>query len=112
MNLEDIKAKLRSYKREEIRFKEHLKYRVQLREGSKEEVISHILNPEKLVYFECKEGQYRDMIYSCYFAISNTRTLMVPLIFNEKTLYILTYILKYRCWEGIVKSKEAKKWKK
>lgn len=102
MGIEELKKKLREYSKEEIIFFEpHFTEQLELREGKREEVINILLNPEKLVYVVCKPGKYGDLVHSLHFDISNTRTLILPVIFdihNKKSLYILTYIMRHRKW--------------
>jgi len=104
MNLEELKAKLRTYTKKDLIFKQpHFYDQLIIREGSKEEVIINILNPENLVYAHQKEG---NNVICLYFKISNTRTMMLPVVFNEKSLYIKTYIMRYRAWESMVNRRE------
>jgi len=104
MNLEDIKAKLRSYKREEITFYEpHFTHQLLARGGSKEEFIKEILKAGSLFYYEKVIGKYGDNVFVLYFKVSNTRMFIVPVIFdknNRKNLYIMTYILRHRLFNG------------
>lgn len=106
-SLEELKKRLQSYKEEDIELNEpHFSQQISVREGSKKDVIHHLLNPEKLVYFYTETGKYNDTVYCLHFKISNTRTMRLPVIFdrnNKKSLYILTYILRYRPWQNMVK---------
>lgn len=104
--LEKLKKKLKSYNEKEIRFNDpHFTQQLILREGSKKEVIKNILNPDKLVYFYKEKGKYEDIIFCLHFKISNTRTMRLPIIFDKgkKGLYIITYIMRYRSWQNMVK---------
>jgi len=94
--VEEIKDKLR--KVENIVFTKHAKNQLILRESTEKEVLRYINDLDTLVYFQ-KEGHK----YSLYFAISNRRTIKLPVVFKGKTLYILTYILRYRSWQRMVK---------
>lgn len=111
-NLEEIREKLKKYAKEDITFNEpHFTQQALFREGSKEEVIQSILHPEKLVYSYQEQGKYGDTKHCLHFKVSNTRTLRIPVIFNkdgEKNLYILTYILRYRPWQNMIRKKARK----
>jgi hypothetical protein len=106
-DLEELKKKILSYKETEIEFNDpHFSQQLAVREGSKKEVISHLLNPEKLVYSYSEKGKYGDIIHCLHFKISNTRTMRLPVIFDrdsKKGLYIITYIMRYRHWQSMVK---------
>lgn len=103
MDLERIKSKLKSYKENDIIFNEpHFTERLILREGSRKEVIKNLLDPEKLVHVEEEKPDK----YKLYFKMSNTRTMILPIIFdkdNKKCLYMLTYIMRYRNWRNMVR---------
>lgn len=110
--LEELKQKLRSYRKEDIEFNEpHFTQQLLLREGSREEVIKNLLNPEKLVYVYSEKGKYGDDVYCLHFKISNTRTMRLPVIFdrnNRKGLYMLTYIMRHRFWQNMVRMRGKK----
>src|SRR3989338_10625385 len=105
-DLELIKQRLRDYSREEVGFYEpHFTINLNLREGNKEEVIHNLLHPEKLVFCSESAGKYGDAIYSLHFQISNTKTLILPVIFNrnnKKSLYVITYIMRHRKWKRTI----------
>ncbi len=106
MDLEEIKAKLANYKKENIVFNEpHFTQQLIFREGNRNEVIKNLLNPERLVYVYQEKGRYGDTIHCLHFKISNTRTMRLPAIFNKKILYIITYIMRYRPWQNMVRKK-------
>ncbi len=106
-DLHELKKKLRSYSEEDIIFNEpHFSQQLALREGSRRDVISNLLDPEKLVYSYVEEGMQGDPVHCLHFRISNTRTLRLPVIFDfrgGKNLYILTYIMRYRSWKSMVR---------
>ncbi|MBW2972801.1 hypothetical protein KY346_00230 [Candidatus Woesearchaeota archaeon] len=105
--LAGLKEKLCSYKEENIEFNEpHFSQQLNLREGSKKEVVKNLLNPEKLVYSYKEKGKYGDIIHCLHFKISNTRTMRLPVIFYQKSLYIITYILRYRPWQSMIKRRQ------
>jgi hypothetical protein len=112
MDLEELKSKLKEYKENQIIFKPHAKHQLILREGNKKEVIANLLNPTKLFDFEEQEGKKGDRIYKLYFEISNSRTMILPVIFKRKCLYILTYIMRHRLWKKKIEKRYGKKWKK
>lgn len=106
MELEKIKVRLKKYKREQIIFNEpHFTQQLILREGDRNQVIYNLLNPENLVYVYQEKGRYGDLIHCLHFKISNTRTMRIPVIFNKKILYIITYIMRYRPWQSMVRKK-------
>ena len=108
-DIEELKSKLKSYSEENIIFNEpHFTQQLDLREGNKKDVINNLLNPDKLIYSYQEEGKYGDIIHCLHFKISNTRTLRLPVIFdknNEKSLYIMTYIMRYRSWQNMMRKK-------
>ncbi|MFH1972340.1 MAG: hypothetical protein ABIJ18_02575 [archaeon] len=89
--MEEIKEKLRKIKN--IVFTKHAEQQLILREGNKEQIQNLIKNPENLIYSETQKN--RECLY---FNISNKRTIILPVVFKNKTLYILTYIMRYRPW--------------
>ena len=106
-NIEVIKKRLSDYTKEDLEFNEpHFSQQLVLREGNKEEVINNMLNPDKLVYSYQEEGKYGDIKHCLHFRISNNRTMRIPIIFDrndKKGLYILTYIMRYRPWQNMIK---------
>ncbi len=111
--LEEIRRKLRAYKREDIIFNEpHFTNMLLLREGNKEEVVRCLLEPDQLVYSYEEEGRYGDVVHCLHFKISNTRTMRLPVIFDrnsKKSLYIITYILRYRPWQSMIRAKRGRR---
>jgi hypothetical protein len=107
-DLDEVKNKLHLYLRKDIQFNDpHFTQQMLLRDGDKETIFNNILKPDKLVYVYSVEGKYGDRIYELYFEVSNTRTLKLPVIFDrndKKSLYILTYVMRYRKWQNMVKS--------
>lgn len=104
---EAVKSKLKKYMKKDIIFNEpHFTRQMLLREGNKEQVIFNLLNPEKLVYCEIQDNRSENKVCCLYFKISNTRTMKLPVIFDKegrKSLYILTYIMRYRNWKGMIR---------
>ena len=72
-----------------------------MREGDKNEIITLILHPDKLIYSyseKAKEGKAKHILH---FKISNNKTIILPVIFN-RNLYIITYILRHRrVWKKV-----------
>ncbi len=84
VDIGELKQKLRGYTRDGVEFNEpHFSQQLILREGNEEEVINHLLNPEKLVYAYQEKGKYGDAKYALYFEVSNTRTMKIPVIFDR-----------------------------
>ena len=104
-SLVEVKRLLSRYSEENIMFNEpHFTERLLLREGNREEVIHLLLNPDNLVYVESRT-ETRGISYTLYFDISNTRTVIIPLVFRTKSLYIITYIQEYKPWIRLLKKK-------
>lgn len=108
-DLEEIKRKLRNYTEKDIEFNDpHFTRALLLREGDVEEVKKNLLNPDRLAYSYQERGKYGDIIHCLHFKISNRRTMKIPVIFdrkNKKSLYIITYIMRYRPWQSMIKKK-------
>lgn len=105
-SIEELKSKLREYKRDEINFSNHAENQIMLREGNKEEIIKHITNPENLVYSYKEKGRYGEDVHCLHFNVSSKRTIRLPVIFDKgskKGLYIITYIMRYRKWQNMIK---------
>jgi hypothetical protein len=106
-DIEEIKRKLRTYTADEIEFNEpHFTSQLMLREGSREDVVRHLLNPDRLVYSCSEEDRYGDTRHILLFEVSGSRTLKLPVIFdigNKKALYIITYIMRYRKWQSMIR---------
>jgi phosphopantetheinyl transferase len=111
-DIEKLKRKLRSYTRKEIGFNEpHFTQQLMLREGKREEVIKNLLDPNKLFYSYQEKGKYGDIKHCLHFNISNTRTMILPVIFDingKKSLYRLTYIMRYRPWQSMLREKRLR----
>ena len=106
-NISQMKARLRTYDKRDVMFNEpHFTEQLLLREGDRDQVINSLINPENLVWY-CQElGKYGDIIYALYLKINEARTIKLPVIFDKngkKGLYILTYVMRYRNWQSMVK---------
>ena len=110
-DIESLKKKLQTYTPKEITYNEpHFTDQLMLREGNKEDVVHTLLTAETLVYSYQEIGKHGDIIHCLHFKISNTRTIRLPVIFDrlgKKDLYILTYIMRYRKWQSMIKQKRG-----
>ncbi len=107
-DVKKLKTKLKSFSEKEIQFNEpHFTQQMMLREGKRKEVIKNLLNPENLVYSYQEIGKHGDIIHCLHFKISNTRTMRLPVIFDRKKkgIYIITYIMRYRAWQNMIKKR-------
>lgn len=107
-DIEQLKKELRNYGKDDVEFSAHAENQISLRGGKKEEIIELILNPEKLVYSYIEKGSQGDAVHCLNFRISNTRTIRLPVIFNrgsKKNLYIITYIMRHRSLEHMIRKR-------
>ena len=105
MNLEELKKKLKSYKRKDIIVTDHADLQALTRQIEVEEVKENIVNPNKLVYFEEQESKNKNEgKYDCYFEYSKTYAHRYILTVNGK-LIIVTIIRINRDWQKIVERK-------
>lgn len=99
-SLDALKKKLLSYKRADIIFNEpHFTRQLILREGDRSSVIQNLLNPVRLIGVRVEVGEYGDMKYALFFDVEQSKTMILPVIFDthrKKSLYVLTYIMRYR----------------
>ncbi len=59
-----------------------------------------------MVYSYQEKGKYGKIVHNLHFKISSTKTMRLPVIFdknNKKSLYILTYVMRYRKWQSMIK---------
>ena len=102
MNLEELKAKLKKYKKEDLVFTPHAKLQAEVRQTDVDEIKENIINPEKLVYFEeqpsKKTGEKK---YDCYFAYSQDFYHRYIIVLNRKIL-IVTVIGVNRRWQHLL----------
>ena len=102
MDLEGLKTKLRSYKKEDIIITKHADLQAYVREVNLEEVKSNIVNPVKLVHFEEQETKKKnEKKYDCYFALSDSFYHRYILILDGKVI-IATIISVNRRWQRLV----------
>lgn len=109
-DIEKLKEKLKSYSKQDVEFNEpHFTYQLEAREGNRKEVMENLLNPEKLVYSYQETGKHGDIVHCLHFRISSTRTIRLPVIFDrngKKSLYIITYVMRYRTWQSRVRKRQ------
>ena len=102
MKLEELKVKLRSYKKEDIIITKHADLQAYVREVNLDEVKNNIVNPVKLVYFEEQKGKSKNVEkYDCYFALSDNFYHRYILLLNGKVI-IATIISVNRRWQRLV----------
>lgn len=99
MNLEDLKNKLKSFKKENITFTKHAEIQAYIREVDLNEVKNNIVNPDKLVYF--REDNEK---FDCYFAYSKQLYHRYILNINHNII-IVTIIKINRDWQKAVEGK-------
>lgn len=105
MNLEELKAKLITYKKEDIIITPHAEIQALARDVDLEEVKENIINPEKLVYAEKQEAENKSQEkYDCYFAYSEYLCHRYIITFNRKII-IVTIIKINRNWQRIIERK-------
>jgi hypothetical protein len=97
MNLEELKVKLKTYKKEDIKVTPHAEMQAYVRQIDINEVKENITNPEKLVYFKEQE----DGKYDCYFAFSDILYHRYILTINAKII-IVTIIKVNRRWQHLI----------
>lgn len=106
MKLDELKEKLRKYKKEDILITEHARIQAYVRQIDISEVKNNIVNPEKLVYFEeQKTKKEREKKYDCYFAYSDNFYHRYIVVTNRK-LIIVTIISINRRWQGFIEGKK------
>ena len=97
MDLERLKARLRAC---EVVFNEpHVTERLAVRGGSRKELVKMLKEPERLIHAEERIGSKGDPVHILYFE-KDGKTEKIPVIFlGEKSLLVLTYILRHRRWK-------------
>ena len=105
MNLEELKAKLKTFKKEDIIITYHAEIRASVRKVNFDEVKENIVNPEKLVFVEQQKARYEgEEKYDCYFAISKNFSHRYVLAINRKVI-IVTIISINKSWQRILEKK-------
>ncbi|MBU2420122.1 MAG: hypothetical protein KJ791_00700, partial [Nanoarchaeota archaeon] len=72
------------------------------------EVETNLLNPENLKFATKEKQKFRnEEKYVLYFESKDSdKTIVLPVIFKPKSLYVLTIIKRWRSWD-----KEIERWK-
>ena len=105
MDLENLKTKLQSYKRNQIIITYHAELQAFVRDINLEEVKDNIQNPTKLVYAEEQKSKLKnESKYNCYFAYSKTLCHRYALAFNRKVI-IVTIIKINRDWQRAIEGR-------
>ncbi len=102
MELEQLKAKLRTYKISDIITTTHAELQAFVREVNLEEVKENIVNPVRLVYAKEQKAKYKgEEKYDCYFVYSKCLYHRYALTFNGKII-IVTIIKINRDWQKAI----------
>jgi hypothetical protein len=104
MNLQEFKAKLKTYSEKDIIFTKHAQIRLIIRDIDLKEVVKNIINPEKLMFFEEQTTESNFKKYNCYFSYSGNLTYRYVFTINGKIL-IVTAIKINRDYQKIIKKK-------
>jgi len=102
MNLEELKEKFKSYKKEEIIITEHAELQAFVRNVDLGKVKENILNPKKLVYAkQQKSKKENEEKYDCYFVYSTHLYHRYAVVVNRKII-IVTIIKINRDWQKAI----------
>lgn len=102
MNIDELKEKLKAYKKESIIITKHAELQAFVREVDLEDVKNNITNPEKLVYFRQQGSQKPgEEKYDCYFAYSKHLYHRYIITINGKVI-IVTIIKINRDWQKAI----------
>ncbi len=105
MDLNILKKKFSSYKKEDIIIREHAEIQAFVREIDLNEVKENIVNPVKLVFAQKQIAKFKDEEkYDCYFAYSRNLYHRYVVAVNRK-LIIVTIIKINRDWQRAVEGK-------
>lgn len=87
MEIQELKNKFKSYKKEDIIITKHAELQAFVRNMELEEIKENIINPVKLVYAKKQEAKYKDEEkYDCYFAYSKHLYHRYALTINAKII--------------------------
>ena len=104
---DDLKGKLREYRKEDIIITNHAKEQAIFRSVDLEEIKENIINPKRLSFAGKQEAQKEgEEKYDCYFGYSNTLCHRYILVINGKCV-VCTVIKINRRWQYIIE-KNAK----
>ncbi len=102
MNLNELKEKLKTYRKEDIILTEHAEFQAFVRKIDIEEVKENIPNPIKLVYIKQQISRNKnEEKYDCYFAYSKHLYHRYILTINGKII-IVTIIKINRDWQKAI----------
>lgn len=102
MNLEELKEKLKKYKREDIIVTKHAGLQAFIRKVDLGEVKNNIINPARLVHAKKQDAKYKgEDKYDCYFAYSKHLYHRYALTINTKVI-IVTIIKINRDWQKAI----------
>lgn len=104
MELEELRNKLKKYRKEDIIITKHAELQAYVRQIDLEEVKSNITNPEKLVFARLLEKNADKKKYDCYFAYSKHLYHRYILNINRKII-IVTIIKVNRDWQRAIEGK-------
>jgi hypothetical protein len=104
MELEELKNKLKKYRKEDITITHHAEWQALIRQIDLEEVKSNIINPEKLVFARLLEENAEKEKYDCYFSYSKHLYHRYLLTINRKVI-IVTIIKVNRDWQKAIEGK-------
>jgi hypothetical protein len=98
MDVEEIKRKLKTYTEEQIMLKEHALIKCFQRGITREMVVDHLTNPEKLIDAIEEESKYLgERKFKLIFELSRNKNFIVIVVMNRK-LNIVTVVIRYRKW--------------
>ncbi len=102
MELNELREKLREYKKSDIIITDHADLQAFTRNVDLEEVKQNIINPIKLVYAKKQEAKLNNLEkYDCYFAYSKHLYHRYALTINAKII-IVTIIKINRDWQKAI----------
>jgi hypothetical protein len=99
MDLEELKQRLKKYRKEDIIITKHAEIRALARNVNIEKVKENIIKPDKLVYFKKEKSESpTEEKFECYFAYSQYYCHKYILTLNRKII-IVTIISINRDWQ-------------
>ena len=102
MNLEELKNKLRTYKKSDIIVTDHAELQAMVRNVDLEEVRESVVNPSRLVHAKKQEAKRKnEEKYDCYFAYSKHLYHRYAVVLSRK-LIIVTIIKINRDWQKAI----------
>ncbi|MFH1801800.1 MAG: hypothetical protein ABH804_03155 [archaeon] len=102
MELEQLKTKLREYKKSDIIITDHADLQAFVRNVDLEEVKENIVNPVRLVYAKKQDAKFKgEEKYDCYFSYSKHLYHRYTLTINQKII-IVTIIKINRNWQKAI----------